>query len=703
MSAMKDAVLNERSKKLIRASDAALGLFVVGVLVVLIIPLPPALLDILITVNISMAILMMLITLSSHEPLELSTFPSLLLFMTLFRLALNVASTRLILSKASAGSVIQAFGDFVVGGNYVVGMVIFLILVVIQFVVITKGSTRISEVAARFTLDAMPGKQMAIDADLNTGLITTEEAQERRESIAMEADFYGSMDGASKFVRGDAVAGLIITAINLAGGVIIGLLNGLEVSEALKKYALLTVGDGLVSQIPALIIATAAGIIVTKAATDDRLSNELTLQVITKPRAIGMSALVLLAFAIMPGMPAAPFLCISALLGAFYFMVKGNAPRREAPAVEEKPAGKSGPETQSLERILHVDAMSIEIGYRLIYLVDPEKDGRLLEHISMIRRRFAGELGIIIPPIRVKDNIQLEPNGYRILIMGQQVGKGTLMIGQYLAMDAGGAEGELKGVDTTEPTFGLPAKWIDEGQKQEAEMMGYTVIDTISLLVTHLSEIIRTNAADLLTRDDVRELIENVREHHPTLVDDLIPNVLNHGEVQRVLQLLLKEKVSIRNLPQILETLADFGMRPRDPIQLTEAVRNRLSRSIIVPLLSEEGILNAVTMDPLLETLLEGYKRGDPAGKQTLSPQYLQRILDAICTTYQEAVKTGKEPVLLVRAPLRRTMADLMLRRLPRIPVLAFTEITDVARVEAIAVVPAPEELNVSESVRAGA
>ncbi|MBU0753715.1 MAG: flagellar biosynthesis protein FlhA, partial [Planctomycetes bacterium] len=634
----------------------------------------------------------MLITLSTQEPLELSTFPTLLLFMTLLRLSLNVASTRLILSKASAGSVIQAFGDFVVGGDYVVGMVIFLILVVIQFVVITKGSNRISEVAARFTLDAMPGKQMAIDADLNTGLITTEEAQERRESIANEADFYGAMDGASKFVRGDAMAGLIITAINLVGGVVVGLLHGLEIQEALKKFALLTVGDGLVSQIPALIIATSAGIIVTKASNEDRLSNEMTTQLVTKPRAIGMASCVLLAFALLPGLPALPFMFIALGLGIFYMVVRDNKSGNDDNDEVEKEAKASGDDGSSLERILQVDRMSIEIGYRLIYLVDPEKDGALLEHISMIRRRFAEELGIIVPPIRVKDNIQLEPNGYRILIGGQQVGAGSLLTGHYLVMDPGGAEGgNLKGINTVEPTFGLPAKWIDASLREEAEMMGYTVIDTISVLVTHLSEVIRSNAHEILSRDDVRLLVDGLKEQYPTLVEDIIPNILSLGDVQRVLHHLLRERISIRNLPLILESLADQGTITKDPNLLTEAVRTRLARAIVEPHLDAKKTLYALALDPSIEGFFDSAKSSENPGSR-ISPIFLQKIIDSIADSYQQALRQGKEPVLLVKAQLRRTLSDLVMTSIPRLAVLSYNEITNVSQVESVGVVSFPKE-----------
>jgi len=701
MSVLKNTFLNARSRKLVNASDALLGFFVVGILVVLIVPLPPSILDILITVNISLAILCMLIILSTNEPLELSTFPSTLLFLTLFRLALNVASTRLILSKANAGKVIQAFGDFVVGGDYVVGMVIFLILVVIQFVVITKGSNRISEVAARFTLDALPGKQMSIDADLNTGLITSEDAQERRELITQEADFYGAMDGASKFVRGDAIAALIITGINLAGGVVVGLLNGLEAQEALKKFALLTVGDGLVSQIPALIIATGAGIIVTKASSDERLSSEMTVQFITKPRAIAMSALVLLLFAATPGLPSLPFLIISAGLGLFYLMIKGNTKSGEEVTDETKQDATehTSSESVSLEKILHVDRMGIEIGYRLIYLVDPQKDGRLLEHISILRRKFAAELGLIVPPIRVKDNIQLEPNSYRILISGQQVGCGELMVEQHLAMDSGGAEGKLKGIETTEPTFGLPATWIEESRKQEAEMMGYTVIDAVSVLVTHLSEIIRSQAHEILSREDVHALIEHMKERSPTLMEDLIPNILNISDLQRVLKNLLKEKVTIRNLALIMEALAEHGSRTKDPALLTEEARKRLSRAIVEPHLTGDRTLYALTIDPTVERTLEGGHQGDQQSLKVVTPQYLQKVVDGVAEVFQAALKTGKEPVLLVKAPLRRTLADLVMSNIPRLAVLSFNEITDVGKVESLGVVRVQEK----ETVHAAA
>ncbi|MFH1999878.1 MAG: flagellar biosynthesis protein FlhA [Planctomycetota bacterium] len=688
---MERSVLSEGSKRLIKYSDVMLCFFVIGILVVLIVPLPPALLDILITINISIAILNILITLSTQEPLELSTFPSLLLFMTLFRLSLNVASTRLILGEANAGKVIQAFGDFVVSGDYVVGMVIFLILIIIQFVVITKGSNRISEVAARFTLDAMPGKQMAIDADLNTGLISTEEAKERREAITKEADFYGAMDGASKFVRGDAVAGLIITAVNIVGGVIVGLMNGLEVQEALKKFALLTVGDGLVSQIPALIVATAAGIIVTKASTEEQLSTEMTVQLVTKPRAIGMASCVLFSFAIMPGLPALPFLCIAVVLGAMYFTTRSNHTLSNKEKDDNEAAKSEPTETHSLEKALQVDRMSIEIGYRLIYLVDPDKDGGLLEHISVIRRRFAGELGIIVPPIRVKDNVQLEPNGYRILIGGQEVGAGSLYPGHYLTMDAGGAEGEILGIDTTEPTFGLPAKWISESFRQEAEMMGYTVIDTVSVLVTHLSEVIRGNAHDLLSRDDVRTLVDNVKEQYPALVEDLIPSTLSYGELQRVLYNLLREKVSIRNLPLIMETLADQALISKDTLFLTEAVRGRLSRAIVEPHLTGNKTLHVISLDPGVEGLFEATQRGDAMASQMASPQYLQKIIDGIASKYQDALKSGHEPVLMVKASIRRTLADLVTASIPRLSVLSFNEILDVARVESVGIVQPPE------------
>ncbi|MCA9319481.1 MAG: FHIPEP family type III secretion protein, partial [Planctomycetes bacterium] len=549
------------SKKGLR-NEAILGFGVISMIFVLIIPLPPMMLDVLIAVNIAFATLVLLITLGAREALELSTYPTLLLLTTLFRLSLNVASTRLILLKGQAGEVIQAFGDFVVGGDLVVGVVIFIILLIIQFVVITKGSGRISEVAARFTLDAMPGKQMAIDADLNAGMITEEDARDRREKIAFEAEFYGAMDGAGKFVRGDAVAGLIINIINVVGGVIIGVSQNLEVSAALQKYSILTIGDGLVSQTPALIIAVSSGILVTKSSSKEQFATDFSLQLLRNSRALGIGAAAIGMMAFIPGFPSLPFLGIAvAIFFARKHTIRVTA---EAEAAEKKSLlapepEEDGPELtpEALGRLLLVDRMGIEIGYRLIQMVDADKKGGLLDHIGMIRRQFAREQGMVVPAIRLRDNLSLEPNEYRVLIAGQTVARGRLYPGHLMAMNPGMVSDEIQGIQGEDPTFGLPAVWIKESQRSEAEMFGYTVVDPVSVLVTHLTETIRVHAADLLTREDVQTLLDRLKESAPTVVKELVPDVLNMGEVQLVLQDLLRERIPIKNLPAILETLAD--------------------------------------------------------------------------------------------------------------------------------------------------
>ena len=522
-------------------SDLLLPLGVVGLLAVLIVPLPTFLLDCLIALNMSLAVLTLLVVLAARDPMEFSTFPSLLLFTTLLRLALNVASTRLILLNSDAGAVIQSFGDFVVGGDLIVGAVIFIILVVIQFVVITKGAGRISEVAARFTLDAMPGKQMAIDADLNAGLISSEDARERREEVSREAEFYGAMDGAQKFVRGDALAGIIITGVNLLGGMAIALSRGTSLGEAAQTYSLLTVGDGLVSQIPALVIATSGGIIVTKAANDRRLGFEMSTQFITNPQTLAMGSLLVLGAALVPGLPAAPFLVLSAVLFGFFRVAKGarDEADRQALKQEEAVSTDAGPESevQEIVDLLKVDRLSIEIGYRLIHLVE---EGGLLDHIAMSRKRFATELGIVIPPVRVKDNLELEPSAYRFYVQGEMIASGEIRSGCFLAMDPGTATGKLEGVKTKEPTFGLPAKWIPQDKKDEAELLGYTVVDGVALMITHFTECVRQYAHDILNRDDVKMLVDQVKESSPTLIEELVPDVVSLGDVQRVLRALLR-------------------------------------------------------------------------------------------------------------------------------------------------------------------
>ncbi len=668
-------------------SEVALGLGVMAMIFVLIVPLPPIVLDVFIAMNIAFATLLLLITLSAQESLELSSYPTLLLLTTLFRLSLNVASTRLILLKGQAGNVIQAFGDFVVGGNLVVGVVIFSILVIIQFVVITKGSNRIGEVAARFTLDAMPGKQMAIDADMNSGLIDEAEARVRREKISEEAEFYGAMDGAGKFVRGDAVAGLIITFINVLGGVIIGYADNMPIVDALKKYSILTIGDGLVSQTPALIIAIAAGILVTKTSSKRQMADEFGIQLFSNDRALGICAFVLFIMALVPGFPKLPFFAISVgMLMARRRIIK----RREEEAAEPSEADlaseadEDGPEltAETLGRLLHVDRMGIEIGYRLIQIVDADKKGGLLDHIGMVRKQFAKELGIIIPPIRLRDNLSMDANGYRILLNGQEVAQGMLYPNHHLAMNPGTVTEEIDGVRGLDPTFGMPAVWVRDEQKTEAEMLGYTVVDAISVMVTHLTETIRANASEVLTREDVQSLVDRIKEDAPTVVGELVPDVLGLGEIQGVLQNLLGERVPIRNLPVILEVLADHGKKIKDVEQLTEFVRQRLGRVLCEMHGDKEGTIACIVVDPHLEGAIEQELVGQTTG--AMSAGSLQKIQESASECYGAAMQEGKEAVILTRATTRRYIADMLTGLKPRIPVLSFNEITAAKRVEPV-------------------
>jgi flagellar biosynthesis protein FlhA len=675
----------EETKSGVR-SEVTLGLGVIGMIFILIIPLPPMILDAMIAVNIAFAMLVLLISLGTREALELSTYPTLLLLTTLFRLALNVASTRLILLQGQAGSVIQSFGDFVVGGDLVVGVIIFAILVIIQFIVITKGSGRISEVAARFTLDAMPGKQMAIDADLNSGLITEAEARERREKIAFEAEFYGSMDGASKFVRGDAVAGLIINVVNVIGGVIIGMGGGLTVTEALKKYSILTIGDGLVSQIPALIIAVSAGLLVTKTSSKQQFSAEFAGQLLGNHRAMATGAAVMLMLAVVPGFPKIPFILMA--LGLFVMSrrlkARGKLPAEEnLNAAETPPEDEDGPELNDdqLRRLLEVDRMGIEVGFRLISLVDANRKGGLLDHIGMIRKQFARDLGLVVPPIRMKDNLGLDANAYRIMIAGQEVARGEIYPDHVLAMNPGTATEEIPGIRGEDPTFGLPATWVREDRRADAELAGYTVVDATSVLVTHLTETIRRHGPEILGRQDVQSLLDRVKETESALVEELVPDLLGAGEIQSVLQELLAERIPIKNLPAILEVLADNAKKTRDPAHLTELVRQRLGRTITAQKLGSDGALRAIIVDPQLENALEAEAAGRDAGAE---PVPLAVLRERAMETYGEAMKHGHEPVILVRATVRRHLAELLAGLEPRLPVLSYNEVTTARRIEPV-------------------
>jgi len=648
---------------------------VIGILVVMIIPIPTMLMDVLLSLNLCIALIILLVSMYTKEALEFSVFPSLLLTITLFRLALNVATTRLILSGADAGQVVEVFGTFVTGGNMVVGAVIFIIIVIIQFVVITKGAGRIAEVAARFTLDAMPGKQMAIDADLNAGLINEEQARARRSTIAREADFYGAMDGASKFVRGDAIAGIIITIINIIGGFIIGMAQlGMDLSTALTKYTTLTIGDGLVSQIPALMISTGSGILVSRAASQSDLGQEITSQLFSRPRVLGVAGGLMLFFAMIPGFPKFPFIFLGISTLAATYM--GSLRAKEEKKAMEAPASVPKTKEERVEDYLHVDPMELEIGYGLIPLVDVKQGGDLLDRITMIRRQLATEMGIIIPPIRIRDNIQLKPNEYRIKIRTIVVGTGELMSGAYLAMDPGTASRKIRGIPTVEPAFGLPALWITESQKEDAELAGYTVVELPAVLATHLTEVIKKHSHEILTRQDVRNLLDNIKENNATVVEELIPNLLSVGDVHKVLQNLLRERVSIRDLLLILETLANVAPRNKNPEILTEYVRNSLAPQICETYKNENNLIPVITLDPNLEAKLEGSLQETESGfRFTLAPGDVGRILDA-CGEIIEKVKTsGEVPIVICSPAIRGAFRRLTEINYSDLIVLSYNEI----------------------------
>lgn len=661
--------------------NTLLALFFVGVLTVMVIPMPPLLLDAMLCLNITVSLLILMAVLNAGRPVDFSTFPSVLLFTALFRLALNVSSTRLILLEGDAGDVIRTFGNFVVGGQPLVGIIVFLVLVVIQFLVITKGQNRISEVTARFALDAMPGKQMSIDADVGAGVITQEEARARRKALQAEMEFYGAMDGAGKFVRGDAVAGLVITAINIVGGLIMAMVyRGMNLPDAFVQYTVLTIGDGLVAQIPGLLVSTAAGILVTKGASETGLGQEMGDQLLKSGRALRMVGGILMLMALLPGMPTLLFLAIGTVLIVFAGNV--DRARTEATAAATASEGKTDAnEPAPVEELLGVDRLGIEIGYRLIGLVEPGRHGGLLEHIRSLRRQFAQAFGIVVPPIRVRDNVQLDPNAYRILLGGQEIARGSLRAGQYLAMDPSGTAQPIGGVETTEPAFGLPARWIAEADKDRAELLGYTVIDAASVLVTHVTEVLKKVAGELLTRDDVKSLIDNLKKVSPAVVDELIPGQLPLGQVQRILSGLLKEGVPIRNLQTILEALADACLESKEPRHLTEAVRARLARTIVEPHLDPAGTLYAAFLDPELERNLAEALAGND-GVTNLPHGFLGRFVDRTAEALSQMVKSGRDPVLVTRANLRPFLAEAIAGVIPNAAVLSYQETTPAKKVE---------------------
>ena len=682
-----------RPDELLRRSDIMAPMGIIGILMLMIIPLPPMLLDLCLALNITIGILILIICLYSEKAVDFSIFPSILLVTTLFRLSLNVASTRLILLHGhegghAAGAVIEAFGQFVVGGSYVVGMVIFVILVIINFIVITKGAGRIAEVAARFTLDAMPGKQMAIDADLNAGLIDETTARKRREEISTEANFHGAMDGASKFVRGDAVAGIIITLINIGAGFIIGVLQkGMPLADAAKNYTILTVGDGLVCQIPALVISTAAGMLVTRSAGRDDFGTEFKEQFSRYSKALWVVSAILMGFSLIPGMPFLPFFIIAlALASAAHRLDKAEKAKEIEETVAERPQPIAKPD-QDYEKMLNVDLIELEVGYGLIPFVDAAQDGELLTRIQSIRKQFALTSGFIVPPVHIKDNLQLNPNQYTISLKGVNIATAEMMPGYYMAMDPGLVTETIKGVTTREPAFDLPAIWITEDKRERAQIAGYTVVDCITVMATHVSEIIKQHAHELLGRQETQNLVDNLAKSYPKLIEELVPAVLNLGIIMRVLQNLLREGISIRDLRSILETLADYASLTQDTDILTEYARHALSRSISAAHVQGDGIMPVITMDRKVEDAIQtAIQHRERGSYLALDPNTAQKILDSL-TSFLSSFTSGQQPVLLVLPQIRPHVRRLTERYFPNLAVLSHNEITSQIRIQSIGTV----------------
>lgn len=668
--------------------DIVVALGIIGIVLIIIIPIPSGLLSVLLTINIALSLLILLISMYTKDVLEISIFPSLLLIATIFRLALNISTTRSILTEANAGAVVETFGKFVVQNNLVVGFVIFLIIVVIQFIVITKGAERVAEVSARFTLDAMPGKQMAIDADLNSGLITEQEARKRRRDIQRYADFYGAMDGATKFVKGDAIAGILITIINVIGGLLTGILSGMKLNESLQTYILLTVGDGLVSQIPALLVSTATGLVVTRAASESNLGQDLIDQLFkNNSKILFVVGGVLIFLGITTTLPFFTYLLLGSIfISMGYVMNKGAKEENEEP-VEEISEAEELRKPENVLELLKVDDIELELGYGLIPLADVNQGGDLLDRIVMIRRQIAMELGLIVPIVRLRDNIQLNPNEYIIKIKGVQVSKGEVYFDHYLAMDPGTAEGEIEGIETVEPAFGLPAKWISESEREKAEIFGYTVVDPPSVIATHLTEVIKERAFELIGRQDVKMLIDNVREEYPAVVEEIVPKVLSLGEVQKVLSNLLKEQISIRDMVTILETLADYGNVTRDVDLLTEYVRQRLS-GYITNKYVENSTLNVITLDSEVEDIImKSINKTETGSYLTLEPNIAQRILNNTLKAVQRLTSVGQQPIILT-APIVRLYFKRLTEQMTRdLIVLSYNEIEPSVEVQSVGMV----------------
>lgn len=685
----------EKLKIFSQNSELAIALGLILILGVMVVPLPPIILDLFLAFSIAVSIGILLMSIYARKPLDFSTFPSILLITTLLRLSLNVASTRNILINGAsdgtkaAGHIIEAFGEFVVGGNYAVGIIIFMILVVINFIVITKGAGRVAEVSARFTLDAMPGKQMAIDADLNAGLIDDKEAKRRRSEVAQEADFYGSMDGASKFVRGDAIAGILITVINIIGGIIIGVAqNDMSFSDAARTFTLLTVGDGLIAQIPALIISTAAGIITTRNSNSDSLGKQVNAEFGAHPKAFYLTAGAIAVFGLIPGFPAFPFMMIGGLIGFTGFKIEKNKEAAKAAAVTSAVAETSKAKVETLESLLPVELVQLEVGYGIVSIVDAEQNGDLLERISHIRKQFALDWGLIIPSVRIKDNLELKPGGYSIKLKGIEIAKGELLPDHMMAMDPGTVIEQMDGVPTKEPVFGLPAIWITDDRKDEAQYNGYTVVDLSTIVATHLTEVLKANLSELFGRQELVKVLDNFKEENPKIVSDLVPDIMTLGTVLKVLQSLLREGVSIRDLRTILETLAEFGTSTKDADMLTEYVRQGLYRTITERIKGSQGDVPLFTLERTLEeTVARSILGHGESAQLNLDPKVTQTILASLNEKIEEATSQGEKMVVLCSPVIRRHFKKLTEKFIPNMIVVSHNELSPEVNIRSLGTV----------------